>query len=59
MHYLLGKCNNATLTLIGAINSATYISYQMNYQKYYQKIKIHSNCEIEDFVEAHLCKLYV
>ena len=23
------------------------------------KIKIHSSCEIEDFVETHLCKLCV
>ena len=25
----------------------------------YYKIKIHSSCEIEDFVETHLCKLCV
>ena len=27
--------------------------------KYIIKIKIHSSCEIEDFVETHLCKLCV
>ena len=26
---------------------------------YIIKIKIHSSCEIEDFVETHLCKLCV
>ena len=29
------------------------------YTKYIIKIKIHSSCEIEDFVETHLCKLCV
>ena len=29
------------------------------YQVYSMKIKIHSSCEIEDFVETHLCKLCV
>ena len=26
---------------------------------YIKKIKIHSSCEIEDFVDTHLCKLCV
>ena len=26
---------------------------------YYKKEKIHSSCEIEDFVETHLCRLCV
>ena len=30
-----------------------------NILKYIIKIKIHSSCEIEDFVETHLCKLCV
>ena len=34
-----------------------YMKYHMNY--YIIKIKIHSSCEIEDFVETHLCKLCV
>ena len=28
-------------------------------KKIIKKIKIHSSCEIEDFVETHLCKLYL
>ena len=27
--------------------------------QYITKMKIHSSCEIEDFVETHLCKLCV
>ena len=30
-----------------------------NNPKHIIKIKIHSSCEIEDFVETHLCKLCV
>ena len=30
-----------------------------NSSLYIIKIKIHSSCEIEDFVETHLCKLCV
>ena len=29
------------------------------YQVHLMKIKIHSSCEIEDFVETHICKLCV
>ena len=27
--------------------------------EYIIKVKLHSSCEIEDFVETHLCKLFV
>ena len=33
--------------------------YLVSYTWYTVKVKIHSSCEIEDFVETHLCKLCV
>ena len=36
-----------------------YIDSQLKHTEYIIKIKIHSSCEIEDFVETHLCKLCV
>ena len=37
----------------------TYIMCGSPVHSYIMKIKIHSSCEIEDFVEIHLCKLCV
>ena len=40
-------------------NGRKYIFGLPTVSLYIIKIKIHSSCEIEDFVETHLCKLCV
>ena len=47
----LQRCKQSSTTY-------THSETEMNC-KYIEKIKIHSSCEIEDFVETHLCKLCV
>ena len=56
--FSIGRCNEEGITTVTiwwddvAIARESCITYLI-------KIKIHSSCEIEDFVETHLCKLCV
>ena len=52
-----GNRHYSTGATEGTLDYCTSIQYQI--QKYIIKIKMHSSCEIEDFVETHLCKLCV
>ena len=52
--------------MLRAVIRSSVFSYLVDYYvfgyeavQYIIKIKIHSSCEIEDFVETHLCKLCV
>ena len=38
---------------------AQVLDWQHTHRRYINKIKIHSSCEIEEFVETHLCKMCV
>ena len=54
-HFLL---NHSRYCIRISVNSSN-IRAKNSYEWYIIKIKIHSICEIEDFVETHLCKLCV